>query len=211
LGLSQAEIEDHIGWDIGAGAVTRGLSDALDTPAVLAGVSRLVIDCNRDLSDHDCIVEESHGVRIPGNLGLTADESARRVRDYYEPFHLAVDHLLRSWRPAFLLSVHSFTPVLGNHERKFDVGLLFDRFESDARRLGNLLADSGFAVRYNEPYSAHDGLIYSARVHGRRNGVRYLEIEVNNRLLREPSGVNAVTAALCRVLSRFQGERCGSS
>ena len=47
LGLSQAELARHIAWDIGIGEVTRRLSRHLDAPALLAGYSRLVIDCNR--------------------------------------------------------------------------------------------------------------------------------------------------------------------
>ena len=32
------------------------------------------------------------------------------------------------------------------------------------------------------------GLIFSARSHGRRHGLRYLELEINNRLLRSDAG-----------------------
>ena len=39
LGLDSATVTDHIGWDIGAAAVTRQLALLLDAPAVLAGYS----------------------------------------------------------------------------------------------------------------------------------------------------------------------------
>ena len=48
----------------------------------------------------------------------------------------------------------------------------------------------------NEPYSGLDGLIFSARSHGRRHGVRYLELEINNRLLRSDAEARAVAARL---------------
>ena len=51
LGLPPAELERHIAWDIGAAAITRRLAAHFDAPAVLAGYSRLVIDCNRRLED----------------------------------------------------------------------------------------------------------------------------------------------------------------
>ena len=62
--------------------------------------------------------------------------------------------------------------------------MLFDDFDDLAQRLGRGVAAAGFAVRMNEPYSGLDGLIFSARSHGRRHGRRYLELEINNRLLR---------------------------
>src|SRR5262249_48666107 len=51
LGLDAESLKLHIGWDIGAAEVSRRLARALDAPAILAGYSRLVIDCNRDLGD----------------------------------------------------------------------------------------------------------------------------------------------------------------
>ena len=45
LGLGDGHFDRHIAYDIGAAEVTRRLAAALDAPAVLAGYSRLVIDC----------------------------------------------------------------------------------------------------------------------------------------------------------------------
>src|SRR6185437_9032819 len=55
LGLTEVVLAQHIGWDIGAAAVTRRLAPLLDAPAVLAGYSRLVIDCNRHPDDPSSI------------------------------------------------------------------------------------------------------------------------------------------------------------
>ena len=203
LGLDRTDIEDHIGWDIGAGQLTEVLAQRLDAPAVLAGISRLVIDCNRDLADDDLIVSESHGVRVPGNIPVDRAERARRVRDFYEPYHAMIDSALACQPQSFLLSVHSFTPSLNDRDRRFDVGVLFDTFAGDAQRVGATIADAGLAVRYNEPYSGLDGLIYSARTHGMQHGLRYLELEVNNRLLRTSEGVQHVAEALLRAVSRW--------
>ena len=202
LGLDTDALRDHVGWDIGAQRVTETLAHTLHAPAVLAGVSRLVIDCNRDLSDHDLIVAESHGVPIPGNAGIDAEERRRRVRDFYEPYHAAVDATLAQHPGAFLLSVHSFTPSLNGRERRFDVGVLFDVFAAEAQQVGTALAQEGLQVRYNEPYSGLDGLIFSARTHGMRHGLRYIELEVNNRLLREAAGVARISAAVARAVSQ---------
>ena len=51
LGLTAADLTRHIAWDIGAAGVTAALSSLLDAPAVFAGASRLVVDCNRQLTE----------------------------------------------------------------------------------------------------------------------------------------------------------------
>lgn len=202
LGLDADALREHVAWDIGARRVTETLACALDAPAVLAGISRLVIDCNRDLSDHDLIVSESHGVPIPGNTGIDAADRRRRIDDFYQPYHDAVDAVLARNPSAFLLSVHSFTPSLNGRERRFDVGVLFDAFAAEAQQVGTALVNDGLHVRYNEPYSGLDGLIFSARTHGMRHGLRYLELEVNNGLLRETASVARVSAAVARAVSQ---------
>ena len=201
LGLDRAELEKHIGWDIGARSLTEALASHFDARAVLAGVSRLVIDCNRDLSDHDLILAQSHGVRVPGNAAIDAAEREHRVRNFYTPYHDAVDAVLSAQPTALLLSVHSFTPSLNGRDRRFDIGVLFDMFADEAESVGEALARNALKVRYNEPYSGLDGLIFSARTHGIRHRVRYIEIEVNNRLLRDASGCAAVAAPLARALA----------
>jgi predicted N-formylglutamate amidohydrolase len=182
LGLDDEQLRAHVGWDVGA------------------GVSRLLIDCNRDLADHDLIVSESHGVPVPGNQYIDAVERERRIREFYEPYHDAIDHLLATRQDALLLSVHSFTPVLNGHERRFDAGVLFDSFVAEAEQFGAGLASAGLRVRYNQPYSGLDGLIFSARTHGMRHGLRYLELEVNNRLLRDAAGIDAIAAVVAHAL-----------
>ncbi|HIM46690.1 MAG TPA: N-formylglutamate amidohydrolase, partial [Alphaproteobacteria bacterium] len=61
LGLDDATRTDHIGWDIGAAEVTRKLSVLLDAPAVLAGYSRLLIDCNRPAAAPDLVPPVADG------------------------------------------------------------------------------------------------------------------------------------------------------
>ena len=204
LGLTREQLHDHIGWDIGAAAVTAELNRWLGAPAVLSAASRLLVDCNRDLHDADLIPHASHGLAIPGNAELDAAERDRRLARFYDPYHAAIDTELAGRSDILLLSVHSFTPELNGCARPFDVGVLFDGFEDVAGRLARAIAASGFAVRMNEPYSALDGLIFSARSHGRRHGVRYLEIEINNRLLRTDASACAIAARLAESIAAIQ-------
>jgi len=196
LGLSTEHLADHIAWDIGAAALTEELSRQLDAPAVLSAASRLLIDCNRDLTDLDLIPHLSHGVAIPANADLGTAERERRLARFYDPYHAAIDAELEHHKHALLLSVHSFTPELRGHARPFDVGVLFDAFDELAQLFARHIAAAGLAVRMNEPYSGLDGLIFSARSHGRRHGLRYLELEVNNRLLRSDEQARSIAARL---------------
>jgi predicted N-formylglutamate amidohydrolase len=196
LGLTREQLGDHIGWDIGAAAVTAELNRQLGAPAVLSAASRLLVDCNRDLHDADLIPHASHGQPIPGNTAIDAAERARRLARFYDPYHAAIDAELSGRPDVLLLSVHSFTPELNGRARPFDVGVLFDGFDDLAHTLARSIDASGFAVRMNEPYSALDGLIFSARSPGRRHGVRYLELEINNCLLRTDANARAIAARL---------------
>jgi predicted N-formylglutamate amidohydrolase len=202
LGLSSAEVQRHIGWDIGARSVVASLVQTLDVPAICSGYSRLLIDCNRDLNDHDLIVRESDRTVILGNRDVSPEEYQRRIDQFYRPYHEAIDSLLagkNGHQPATLLSIHSFTPVLGKKERRFDLGVLFDRYEDLAQEVGGRLSRDGHRVRYNEPYSGYDGLIFSARSHGERNGLVYLELEINNRLIATTEGAQRIATVIGRM------------
>jgi len=190
LGLGPAALAEHVAWDIGAAALARALAAEFAAPVVESGCSRLVVDCNRDLHDHDLIVEETHGVAVPGNHALDTAARADRITRWHAPYHAAVDEVLRMGAAStVLVSVHTFTPELRGRRRALEVGVLYDDHVGLAGTLADALAATGLVVRHNEPYSGLDGLIYSARVHGARHGLRYVELEVNNGLLRDDAGV----------------------
>ena len=88
LGLDPENLVQHIAWDIGAGAVTRLLSERLDAAAVLGGYSRLVVDLNRDLRDPTAYPAISDGTLIPANVSLTIEERYERLD---EPVQKAFD------------------------------------------------------------------------------------------------------------------------
>ncbi|MEY4763309.1 MAG: hypothetical protein RLZZ200_3166, partial [Pseudomonadota bacterium] len=78
LGLGDAELSQHIAWDIGAAGVARRLSALLDAPLILQNWSRLVIDCNRPPRVADSVPAKSGGIEIPGNTAIDDAERSRR-------------------------------------------------------------------------------------------------------------------------------------
>jgi len=206
LGLPQAELARHIGWDIGAGAVTRLLAARLDAPAILAGYSRLVIDCNRDPDDPTSIPETSDGTVVPGNRDLAPAECEARRAAIFAPYHAAIEdwiatRLARGIVPA-VLSIHSFTPVFAGAARPWHVGVLWDR---DPRLpvplLAALRADPALVVGDNEPYSARMPAGYTVRHHAVARGLPHVAIELRQDLVGDDAGAARWAAILAAALA----------
>jgi predicted N-formylglutamate amidohydrolase len=206
LGLTDAELRRHIGWDIGAAEVTRRLSRLLDAPAVLAGFSRLVIDCNRGLADPSAMPEVSDGVVVPGNAGLTPPARAARVAACFDPYHAAIAGRLARFRARgvapIVFSVHSFTPVMNGFERPWHVGILWNK---DPRVPVPLIAELAAAdprrvVGDNQPYSAREPAGYSIRTHAEAAGLPHAAVEIRQDLIDTPAGVVAWADALAAAL-----------
>ena len=87
LGLSNAERDSHIAWDIGAGSVSCLIGSALDAVVVRQNYSRLVIDCNRTPGSETSILDLSERTRVPGNIGLSQRHKLARVRELFQPYH----------------------------------------------------------------------------------------------------------------------------
>jgi predicted N-formylglutamate amidohydrolase len=210
LGLDEAALARHIAWDIGIGDVTRRLAKLLDSPAVLASYSRLVIDPNRRLADPTSIAEESDGVAVAGNRGLGPSQRERRAREIFEPYHAAVARLIdgriRARLASALVSMHSFTPVLNGQERPWQVGILWNRDGRLALPLLQLFGSAGLCVGDNEPYSGRDEHGYSIYVHGQDRGLPYVLIEVRQDLIDTHHGAEAWAARLAEAIGAALAE-----
>jgi len=195
LGLNANEIERHIAYDIGALAVTKGIAQALGVPAISTRFSRLLIDVNRGLDDPTLIMRISDGAIVPGNRHLDEGERAKRVRLYYEPYHLAIDRMIEACTaagvPPVLLSIHSFTDNWKGVPRPWDAAILWDRDHRFAvPMLEALRAQGNVLVGENEPY---DGKLAGDCMwqHGTRRGLAHTIIEVRQDLVRTPEGQKA--------------------
>ncbi|MEM9047876.1 MAG: N-formylglutamate amidohydrolase [Pseudomonadota bacterium] len=216
LGLAAGEMARHIAFDVGARGVALALSAALNAPAVLSTVSRLVIDPNRSADDPTLVMEIADGALIPANRRMTTTEIARRVRTYYAPYHAAIRERLdtaeaHGFAPV-ILSVHSMTAQLGGRPmRPWHYSILY---ASDTRialpLLARLRAEPDLVVGDNEPY--HGALEGDALAqHGLARGLPHVLIELRNDLISTPEGeaiwAERLVAPLRDVLDRhWQGE-----
>lgn len=206
LGVPEADRARHIAWDVGARGVTLALSDAFEAPAVLAGFSRLVIDPNRGEDDPTLVMQIYDGTVIPGNRGVDAAETARRLAACHRPYHEAIgaqiDRALALGVEPRLISIHSYTPQLrGRAPRPWHVGVLWDRDDRIAAPLlARLREEDELVVGDNEPYSGRlpgDTLWR----HGTGRGLPHALIEVRNDLIADAEGQQAWGALLARCLA----------
>jgi predicted N-formylglutamate amidohydrolase len=194
LGLTDEQLSQHIAWDIGAADVTRRLAAHFDAPAVLAGYSRLVIDCNRQLDDPESIMTQSDGHDIPGNRNLTDADAARRTEACFWPYHQASQAVIegveaRGVVPAIVM-MHSFTPAMGHAPRPWHIGVLWDRDDRIAAPLLHNLRERGdLCVGDNEPYTGASPHGYSMPVHAAQHGRANIQIELRQDLIDDEVGI----------------------
>lgn len=204
LGLSREQRALHIAWDIGAAAVTRGLSAALDAPAVLCGYSRLVVDCNRPPGHPEQMVEVSDGHEIPGNRNLSGVQRAQRLNEIFWPYHAAAGNTMGAMRlrggPApVLLSIHSFTPVMQGERRPWDAGVIWRHDGGAARPLIRALKEDGLHTGDNLPYSGFESA-YSIGAHGDAAHLAHAALEIRQDHISSEPGQRAWTERLTRIL-----------
>jgi predicted N-formylglutamate amidohydrolase len=206
LGLDESVLRRHIGWDIGAADVARRLAGLLDAPALLAGYSRLVIDCNRPPGVAGSIPAVSDGVAVPGNQDLDGDAARARLDACFTPYHQAVEAIIAEADDPAILSIHSFTPVMDGFERPWHVGVLWhgdDRLS--APLLAALRKNPTIRVGDNEPYSGLVPRPYTIPTHGEAPGRPHVAIEVRQDLIDTHHGAeawaNRLAAALGAVLA----------
>ena len=188
LGLSEADMDRHIAYDIGALSVSRHLADLWDAPCASSDFSRLVIDPNRGEDDPTLVMRLYDGSIIPTNRSVDEDEVARRIELFHRPYHQAVAGLVAARDKPVLISIHSFTPQLnGRPKRPWHVGVLY---AADRRLADPLLArmrETDLEVGDNEPYSGHlpgDTMDH----HALRHGHAHVLIEIRNDLIEDLSG-----------------------
>lgn len=194
LGLSAADRERHIAWDIGTEALARGLAARLDAVCFLGRYSRLLIDLNRPLESPTSIPLRSEATVIPGNQRLPAGEKQRRAERIFTPFHTRISHHLdgraTARRRTLIVAIHSFTPVYFGRGRLWHAGILFDGARELARRvIGRLAADPSLVIGANQPYVIDRMEDYAVPIHGEDRQLPAILVEVRQDLLASPAGI----------------------
>ena len=210
LGLSDAELGRHIGWDIGVAALGAVLAEALDAVFVHQRYSRLVVDCNRDPAAPDGMPAVSDGTAVPGNAALDATGRAARVAAVHAPYHAAIAAELArraaAGQPTALVALHSFTPVMTGLARPWHCGILHNGANDALARalLAGLRGEGDLVVGDNEPYTM-DRIDYTVPRHAFTAGMPYVEIEVRQDLLGDAAGIAAWAKRLARLLPAALG------
>lgn len=197
LGIDPALLDKHIAIDIGAAAVTRALAEKLGAPAILATVSRLVIDLHREPDHIGLIPHRSDGHQVPGNEAV---DKAARIARFHAPYHRLIRDQVRAQRPRLILSIHSFTPCLehGGTDRPWEVGVLYNRDTRAAHPTVKFFREHGFVTGDNEPYS---GRLLNATLnrHAEGQGIPSVAIEIRNDLIRDAAGAEEWASVLAEL------------
>jgi predicted N-formylglutamate amidohydrolase len=172
-------------------------------PAILGGVSRLVVDLNREEDAPHIIPIASDGHAIPGNV-IAHEVRAQRIVCYWRPYHDQVSQMISEYNPKLLISIHSFTPRLAadpDQKRPWEVGILYNQDDRAARIAIPLLEAEGVIVGDQLPYS---GKLLNATMnrHGEDRGIAYLGIEVRQDLISNAAGVTRWANMLGPIIRR---------
>jgi len=203
LGVAPALLGEHVAIDIGVDPLGRAFCSAFGCPGILAGVSRLVADLNREEDKPGLVPVASDGHAIPGNIALDHAGRQARIDRFWRPYHRQLAALIAADRPRLLISLHSFTPRLASSDepRPWQVGILYNRDDRAARIALPLLAAAGVVTGDNQPYS---GRLLNATMnaHGEANGIAYLGIEVRQDLIGDAEGVARWAGVLTPVIGQ---------
>lgn len=207
MGLDPLTRRCHLAWDIGAGALTRELAARLGATTVLAGYSRLVMDCNRELTDPSAFLEFGDGVAIPGNIGITDQEKADRAQALFWPYHHAIEtevaRLSKNGVKPLMLAIHSFTPVLDGVSRRWQMGVLWDVDSRVSSIMISKLRQAGYEVGDNQPYSGRAPQDFTIDHHAEGGGLPHVGLEIRQDQILKPSGVKKVADVLAPVITEI--------
>tara|TARA_B100001179_G_scaffold50737_1_gene34224 strand:+ start:1281 stop:2120 length:840 start_codon:yes stop_codon:yes gene_type:complete len=205
MGLDYLNRHSHVVHDIGAGALVEMLANTLGVTAVLCQYSRLIVDCNRELVDHNAFLKFNDGVDIPANHNLRSDEKEKRASEIYWPYHNAIEGQIgrlkdQGINPVFI-SVHSFSPVINGEARKWEIGVLWDKDSTTAEFFLSNLGEAGYFVGDNKPYSGKDPEDFTIDHHAEPSGLPHVGIEIRQDLIHHSDGIKRISGILQKTIN----------
>ncbi|MDB5697289.1 MAG: N-formylglutamate amidohydrolase [Alphaproteobacteria bacterium] len=204
LQIPPALLGEHVAADIGIEPLTRALAARLGAPAIVARVSRLVIDFNRDPDEENLIPAISDGHVIAGNARLDALQREARIARFWTPYHGLISDQLDRLQPRMIVSLHSFTPQLATRPeeaRPWQVGILYNEDDRAARLAIPMLRAQGIPTGDNQPYSGRD-LNATMNRHAESRGLPYLGFEIRQDLIVDAQGVEQWAQRLAPIVTR---------
>lgn len=144
-------LESHRGYDVRVAPLFLRLEPLFDQ-SFHYRYSRLLIEPNRSIHHKDLF--------SPFTTTLSREEKADLMSNYYLPYRKMVETFIERYidQQVIHISVHTFTPKLGNQDRSTPIGLLFDSKRQAERDLAVLWKksikelDQDLKVRFNYPY-----------------------------------------------------------
>lgn len=206
LGVSDANMNRHIGYDIGAETVAKLVAKSLGAPLVYSLYSRLYLDCNRP-PDVTAMPDISDDVVIPANQNLTAREIDERLA-YHRDYHNAVDALLTHTPTAkFVISLHSFTPEMKStgEKRPWEIGAIYCRDEDVSQNLIAILRqNTDFTVGDNQPYNEYIKTTYTIPTHMQKHNRKSTMIEIRQDRVSDQQGCEYMAEIIITALQQLQ-------
>jgi predicted N-formylglutamate amidohydrolase len=191
--------ETHRAIDFGALEIATHLSTTFSCDLTTATVTRLLIDCNRSISNAHCFSEFTED--------LLQSEKQKLIDQYYLPYRTKTEALIQKHidrgHQVLHISSHSFTPVFEGVTRNAGIGLLYDpkrHGEKEVAREWRSLLEQytpAYRVRMNYPYSgSSDGFTTALRKKHPEKDYLGLELEVNQTITRDKKSLSALTTIL---------------
>jgi len=204
LGLPEAFLDTHFGFDIGSRNLTMAVAAKLGATAIVSEYSRLFLDYNRKQNDPSCIRPDMGGIPVPMNLNVSGDERELRERIARRPVETAMSCWAEGDEPAkAVISIHSFSPVWETVFRTCQVGVMWKQDGRLSSPLIQAIRDIGvYTVDDNMPYSFKENDWFTLVRHGIAVGVPNAYIEVRNDLIADATLVEKASKVLATAIER---------
>jgi predicted N-formylglutamate amidohydrolase len=200
-------LQSHRGWDPGAWLLANFLSKKLEAPIFGCLTTRLLIEANRSVDNVQLFSEFTSS--------LKEEAKEKLIQEIYKPYRdqvqKAIDGMIK---PVLHLSIHSFTPIWDNQERKVDIGILFDPSQDSEASFSNRLKENlqrnlpGYLICFNEPYKGtDDGITTWMRKKYKNEVYTGIEIEVNQKFSSNLSFIeSALSKSIKESIKQYTGQ-----
>lgn len=199
-------LQSHRGWDPGAWPIANFLSKQLEAPLFGCLTTRLLIEANRSMESPQLFSEFTSS--------LSEEAKEKLIEEIYKPYRDQVQKVIDNMvKPVLHLSIHSFTPIWDNKERKVDIGILFDPSQDSEASFSNRLKENlqrnlpGYLICFNEPYKGtDDGITTWLREKYKNDVYTGIEIEVNQKFV---SDLSLIKSALSKSIKESINQHTG--